>query len=154
VHFVHNKDNPSLTHNNFLANCHLYAVVLDGNTAGTVVPPIETTVSYQPPPSWAVVPALGPNGVIQANGSAPITAAPPPAASNLGWKSVLYDQAYAVGISNFTLAVMSGQWLSLFDDATPPANNASAAVPDANAKVSLGTDGSGVFTGPVTLRGN
>jgi hypothetical protein len=170
---------PTAALNNFVQDVRLKAVFLNGDTGGTVVPPIETTEPFQPPPSWVVVPEVGPNGmavngVIQANGYAPITSPPPRlvpipgappcadpspsdpprATSSLGWKVVLYDTAYALGISNFTLAVMTGQWLSLFDDATPPANNATYLYPDTMAKVSFGTDGSGVFTGPVSLKGN
>jgi hypothetical protein len=170
---------PAAALNNFVQDVRLKAVLLNGDTGGTVVPPIETTEPFQPPPSWRVVPEVGPNGmtvngVIQANGSAPITSPPPRlapipsappcadplpsdpprAASSLGWKVVLYDKSYALGISDFTLAVMTGQWLSLFDDAFPPMNDAKAENPDTMAKVSFGTDGSGVFTGPVSLRGN
>jgi len=44
---------------------------------------------------------------------------------------------------------MTDRWLSLFDDATPPADDASSTAPDSHATVSFGSDGSALFGGVV-----
>jgi hypothetical protein len=81
------------------------------------------------------------NGIISASGSALITSTPPSVSTNVGWKLGLYGNQYAIGIANFTLAAATPAWLSVFNPGIPPANNASSGLPDANAKVTLGADG-------------
>jgi hypothetical protein len=142
---------------NLLENLHFPYVNLVAGSGGVIVPPVDN-LPTSIPSGWAVVPVvdadgMAVNGVIKANGSAAITGAPPAAASNVGWKAVLYGNRYALGVANNTLVAMTDQWLSVFDDASPPANDASGTAPDSHAAVSFGTDGSGWFTGPVRFTG-
>jgi hypothetical protein len=117
------------------------------NNASNTAPDFNAKVSFGSDGSgWL-------NGVIRANGSAAITGAPPAAAQISGWKAVLWGSNYAFGVASYTLAVMTKQWLSLFADATPPANNGTGTAPDSNAKVSFGKDGSCWFTGNVGFFG-
>lgn len=80
--------------------------------------------------------------MINAIGSATITAAPPATANNAGWKIGLYGQTVAMGVVQntgaTTLAALTPTWLSVFAPSAYPANTGS---PDTNAQVSLGADG-------------
>lgn len=96
------------------------------------------------PPSGVTLDVIG---LISANGSATITNAPPTVEQNVGWKIGLFGTSFALGIAGYTLAVQSGNWLSLFASGTPPANNATSTNPDTSARVTLGTAGS-LVVGP------
>jgi len=78
------------------------------------------------------------DGYIAAQGGSSITSNPPTIpTSRLGWKIGLWGSGYWLGIANWTLAVRTDSWLSVFKR-TNPANDASSATPDSNAGVSLG----------------
>src|SRR5215510_4721319 len=81
------------------------------------------------------------------NGSALITAAPPTAGSNTGWKLSMWSNNFAIGIASGTVAVVANPFLSLFSSSSPPANDSSGSTPDSHAKVTLGADGSLTLAG-------
>jgi hypothetical protein len=78
------------------------------------------------------------DGYIAAQGGYSITANPPTIPTNrLGWKIGLWGSGYWLGIANWTFAVRTDAWLSIFKGVNP-ANDASGSVPDSNAGISLG----------------
>lgn len=92
-------------------------------------------------------------GYAALNGSSPVNTSPPsPSGATTGWKLGLYSNSYWIGIQGFTMDVLTGSWLSLYEGSTYPANNSSATVPDSNATVSFGNGGKGIFNGSVTLK--
>jgi hypothetical protein len=96
-----------------------------------------------PIPALTVSGTLTHNGASVFNGSSSITIAPTvPAASLTGWKWCLFSTSFCTGVAANTEAhlLAAGSWFSVF--LTSPASNATSSVPDTNAKVSLGVDGS------------
>lgn len=86
-----------------------------------------------------------------ADGSAAITAAPPSAGLNEGWKLGLFAAQYWLGIAGGTVACLTDAsgFFSVFEGASYPANNRSGAAPDSNATASIGGGGSLFLQGPV-----
>jgi hypothetical protein len=92
------------------------------------------------------------NGVIAADGSSTITSAPPTVGTNVGWKLGFYGSAYAMGVSSYTMDLLSPYWVSLFNQSSGPANNASSTTPDTHATISFNTaSGNGLFSGSVGI---
>lgn len=73
-------------------------------------------------------------------GAYAITSDPPAfGGTGVGWKLGLWQNIYALGVANNTIAAKTGKWFSVFS--STPANDATSSAPDSAAGVSLGGDG-------------
>jgi hypothetical protein len=73
-------------------------------------------------------------------GAYAITSDPPAfGGTGVGWKLGLWQNIYALGVANNTIAAKTGKWFSVFN--STPANDATSTTPDSAAGVSLGGDG-------------
>lgn len=80
------------------------------------------------------------SGGLLLDGSGTITANPPSAAANTGWKASLFTTGYAFGVATSTVAwKISGDWFGLFSG--NPANDGSAGTPDTGAIIAFGGTG-------------
>ena len=74
-------------------------------------------------------------GFIEANGSDTVTSNPPTVDQNTGWKVGLWGNNYALGVAGYTMALKTGNWISLFTG--NPAGNGTASAFDTNAFAAL-----------------
>lgn len=87
------------------------------------------------------------------NGAATITSTPPSAGSDLGWKTSLYSDSFAIGVATATLAVYTDTWFSVFSPTSQVSNDATSGTtgfPDLTSICSLGQAYNGsVYNGAI-----
>lgn len=79
------------------------------------------------------------NSLVTIDGGETITSAPTSCVTNrTGWKLMLYDNDYGFGVASYTLAAVTGKYLSLFLSSALPANDGDADLFDSKAKFTCG----------------